>query len=326
MLLRFFKSYQSGVLTIIIIMASGLWLRQTLFPLTYPFAYSQIEMPLYHLIVYLTNHFPIFSSILSLLVSIYIGLYMIRLNTEYIFIAERTYLPAFFFILFLYSNTFLLISNPALYASLFILFACKDIIKTLKKEMFSYSFFDASFFIGIASLIYLPSLVFLPMIWLVLAFLRPFHWREWLYSILGIGTVLLILGSIYYLTDKNFNVIINAGKFYMSKEIPYRFNNLQLIFYAYSAFLLLLASIHMIRINNTTKIQARKVFMLWLLFFLVTVAMYFIPNVQAESIVLIAIPLSYLLTNYFISFNRGIMGEILLWIFLILFSVQLMIH
>jgi len=316
MFLRLFSSYRPFVLFLIIIIGCSLFFGSFSHPVVTDFSFLKYQMPLYRLIIHLLGTKIYLPLVVTMLFTILMGIYLIRLNAHYIFIPERTYLPALFFFIVAGSYASLNILNPVIFASFFILLAVNRIFSTFKTDSLCYHFFDASFIIAIASLIYFPSIFFIIILWFVLSIMRPFHWREWLYSILGISVVYGLVVALYFLLDKNIIKELIMVKSYF--EIPYHlsFSLAQLILYGVIIFIVLLASIYMMRIIPTIKIQARKSFQVWLVFFIISLLLLIIPAVQIEVLILLAIPLAFLFSYYFISFKKIWIGEIL-FVFLI---------
>src|SRR6185436_14640377 len=64
------------------------------------------------------------------------------------------------------------------------------------------SIFNIGLIMGITTLIYQPSLVFILLIWAALFIMRPFRIQEWLINLLGITTPYYFLAILLYLANQ----------------------------------------------------------------------------------------------------------------------------
>jgi hypothetical protein len=239
------------------------------------------------------------------------------MNTVHIFIATRTQMPALLYMLLcsLFAGHVILV--PALAASFLILLMLFRVFSTYKKESLSYNFLDAGILISLASLVYFPAILFYPVLLIIAYIIRPFIWREWIYTLIGLLLPYLFILVFLYLTDGDASGIITGMQqvFLDGKSaIPGRYS-LWLI--AYVGFLLLIGSFYMIRSIGNIKIHARKFFISFLWIFITSMLVYFlIPSAGTEVICFTAIPLSFLVGYYFAHCRRNSINNLLLLLFL----------
>ena len=113
---------------------------------------------------------------------------LIRLNEHFVFIKQRTDLPAILFILIASCATIVTGLHPALIAALLLLFSLNRIFKIYHAGQSIASSFDVGFLIGLASLFYLQSSLFI--LWFIwaLVILGCFRLREILAGLIGFIT------------------------------------------------------------------------------------------------------------------------------------------
>lgn len=299
MLLRFARSTQPYVLVIVMLAVGVMWF-------TVPVGGESCNVPAISIYRWLydlskSNGFLIhLTGLVSLLL---MASLVIQLNTKYLFIGQRSYLPGILFLLFSLlvhqSHNF----HPVLWAGILLLFAIDRLLGTYRYDSLSYRVFDAAFFIGLSAVFY-PSLLFLLLFCLlVLPILRPFYWREWLLVLVGMALPFYFTYALLYLLDKPesshfFSSYINLLTFHCEGLKPATTGSL-IVFY-FIIFMLLLSVFHLLRTMGSIKILARKSYYIFFLLILHLLLLYWlVPQVGREIFILIAIPVSYLMAFYF---------------------------
>ncbi len=100
--------------------------------------------------------------------------------------------PGVFYILLVSISKESLYLNPVLFANIFFLLAVVNLFKTYRIAHVSTSIFNSAFFIAIASLFYLPALLYLLPCFIALFMLRSFRVKERLQYILGAVTAIYL--------------------------------------------------------------------------------------------------------------------------------------
>jgi len=242
---------------------------------------------------------------------------LIRLNFKHIFIENRTYLPAVFFVLF--SSILVSYQNlhPVLIANLFLLFAIEKSFVIDKERNKLKRYYESGLLLGFGTIFYPNIFVFLFIIWLTMFVLRTFNWREWMTSILGLITPLAFYVSYLYLTD-NFQqkiseipqIVFNTVKQIALSEIQvYVFSALGIIM-----FFMILGGIRLVGVK---KINIRKYYWIFILFTLYVIGIFvFYPYIGYELIYVIAFPASIIFSTSFLEIRNKWIGEILFTIIL----------
>ena len=318
MFLRLFKGSQPVLIFIIPMVIGLVWLKsflQPAAPLTGP---DQWSMPVYDLIARLLGNQAFLRKGIALVLVITNALWLSRMNTKFILVKSRTYLPAVFYSLICSSVVAFHELTPALIASFLFIGALEIMFNSYEEENLSYRFFEAALLVSLASLTWSIMAFYIIPLWIILAFLRNAGWREWLFILIGFALPYVFLFTIYYLTDQdialNTQHILSNFKLQKGIEFP---DLLSIIFFGYLALLILIASLRLISTYQGMKIYARKFFMVLFVIFVSTLGIHMVLYHKAlDLIFLYAIPLSYLFTFYFIQIRSNVLGEILFTVFL----------
>jgi len=282
-------------------------------------------MPVYQVFESLFGHLPFLRKLIALALVITNALWLSRMNTKFILIKSRTYLPAILYALICGSLQAFHDLTPALIASFLLIISLEIIFDSYGEERLSYKFFEASFLVSLASLTYATMALYLVPVWIILAILRNASWREWLFTIIGFTIPYVFLYTIYYLTDQDIalnteNILSN---FKPEKGIDFP-DLLPMIYYGFLALLVFVASLRLIGTFQGMKIYIRKFFLVLFVLFLFTLGIHlFLYTKALELIFIYAIPVSYLLTFYFIQIRSKAMGEILFTVLLVLLALAL---
>ena len=325
MVLRFFKGTVPIVIFMIAIIFIAVWIPIFLSePITRSNVSYNNPMPLFGLLEYLLGTKILISNIIATAICVALVFLITRLNTTHLFIEERTFIPALIFILFTALLPQYQALNPALPASLFIVFAIKRILESYRKQGVAYNFFDAGILIGIGSLFYVNLIWFGTLILIGIFIFRNVSFEEIVLSILGLITPYIIMFGVYYLLDYNLNEIflliydnlfLKVANFSFSKPTI-----VALVF----ILIIIIFSFGQILTHRNTKIKSRKSFWLLTWLFFITVGVYFFsPSASCEIIWILGVPLSYFIANYFIFSKQKILPRMFfILFFLIILTLQ----
>ena len=291
-------------------MTVGIWLNAFLNPGDSNFYFNEHPMPLYGVLSNLVSPVSILGTLITMIIWIIHGLLLVRLNTKFFFINERTYLPATIFILFGCFIADLQSLNPVIISSIFLLLAIERLIDSYRNTNISFSSFDAGLLIGTGTLFYLNLGFFVLLIWIGLLILRPVNWREWVVPILGFCTPVFIIAAIYYLINGDLSLFIGIIR---DNLVPFKYDITQFHYYflGYLALLVVFASFQILRDIITKKIKSRKIFLIfWWIFSISVIVFFFVPWVSFEIFLFGFAPLSFLLHNYYLNIRVKWFGEL----------------
>ncbi len=319
MLLSFFKKSQLSVVILVVIISVAIWLKTFLNGLSYPFIFDTINMPLYAILVKYINQSIILSNIITFSFVMAIAFYLLHLNSKFIIIKQRTYLPALFYLLI--STAFVPIQriNPAIFATFFILLALDHIFAIYQKGNPLDNLFRAGISLGIASLIYAPAIPFYLIIFMGLLLLRSFSLREWFVAVLGIALPWGFLMLTYYWLNIDISKTFELVKSNLITDTESSIDELiPIIFTSVIGLPTLVALFYLIPSMANQKISVRKYHTLffWILF-IGAASFALIPTTSYEIAYILAIPLSFQLTNYFANARKSFWAELLFTLIII---------
>jgi hypothetical protein len=326
-MLKIFKGSQPALLIIIPVLIGLIWIKSFIQPPDIKLNYELFEMPFWHFINIHTADLAIIRGIIAFILLVINALWLTRINTNFILIKARTYLPALFFGFIGSSMVFLQDLNPALFAVTFFIPAVEKMFESYKEEELSYKYFEAALLISLSTMFYSRAALFMIIVWIALSILKTTTWKEWALTIVGFILPYIFLIFILYFSDKNIPDYISkiALNFRITRGMEF-LNLYYIIFFLFILFLIGISSLQMIRIYQGMKIYARAYYkvLFWIfLFTLIFISVFY--NQSAELIYFLAVPVSFILTFYFYSLKLNWMGEILFSLFvgMIIFVVIL---
>lgn len=314
MLLRIFKGTGPGVIFLIIIILIAVWVSAILNQRLHPrFIYESDPMPLYAFVKLMIHNSHNLGVILSFLLVSLMAFLMVNFNTTVFFIHERTFLPAFFYVLFggLFPDQQLL--NPVIPASIFLMLAIMRIMDGYHKTGTAYNYFDAGILISTGSLFYANLIWFGLLVIIGIALLRTGNAKEIVISVLGLLTPYLITFGIYYVLGKDIFALMKLiGDNLFTRSTFYPLPRLTVVALIFSGALILISLVQLMQRMNSKKIKSRKTFSLMIWTLLISIIVYFaLPSASVELVWLISIPVSYFLTHYFVFVKKKLVPEIL---------------
>lgn len=124
-----------------------------------------------------------------------------RIFQQHELISRKNQLPGLCYILAFSWAPFLIHHNYLLFALVFVLMAIQQLMQIYRQQNVLAEVFNASILIGVAAIIYVPSVTLVAAIWLSLIVLRSFNAREWFMPIAGFATVASLFFGLDFLFD-----------------------------------------------------------------------------------------------------------------------------
>lgn len=313
MFVRLFRGTGIGLFFLILISGAALWASSYLNPSSVNIASASDPMPLWDVMVSLMNHSAKTHVIVSFVLMILIALILIRFNISEFFINRRTFLPGILYILLYSLFPDHMVFNPALPAALLIIVAIWRMIKAYRQNGVAYNFFDAALLISTASLFYADAIWFLLLVFIGTMTLRSPDIREIIVSLIGALLPYTFLYAVWYLTNKDIidlNVLLINNIFDEAPEIQWSHTTIILLAVLVVNFIAGLYSVLAEMI--TKKVKSRKTFtmLLWLLAIAITVFVA-VPSASVEIMALAAIPIAFVISNYYVFARKLLIPEIL---------------
>ncbi|HEX3008471.1 MAG TPA: hypothetical protein VHO90_12745 [Bacteroidales bacterium] len=316
MLLRLFRSNGAPIIVLIPIFGLLLWLAPLLNASRIPLLSDQLTLPLYSSAFGFLFDVELVQKLFSFVLVMAIAFLLVRLNTRFIIINNRTYFPAIVYILLVSGVPDIQRLHPVLISTFVILFVIEKILDSYRYESLFYGFFTAAFMLGVGSLIYPFLIYFLITLWAGVILLRKFNWREWLFTFMGFSLPFLFAFSYYYVFFDDPLYLFEQFSVFYEKSFDFKgFSVPVYVFAGIVAFMTLLSSQFLMQAYSARKIISRRAYSLLLWLFLNTVAVFFVVDQASVELTFIAaIPLSFLLSNYWVFMKATFWGNLFLMI------------
>lgn len=124
-----------------------------------------------------------------------------RIMNEYNLLGKQSFLPALMYVTCSSLLAHFVVLTPALLCNFLVIWILDKFLSVHRNESAQAAMFDMGMIIGVGSLVYLPFVAMMLLLWVCLIIFRPFNWREWLAGIIGFGTVYFFIAVAYYWTD-----------------------------------------------------------------------------------------------------------------------------
>jgi len=258
---------------------------------------------------------PLLSGYMAFALAIVVIAMMQSLNNRYIFIPQRSTIPALLFVLIGFSFVSLQHLTPALAALPFIVLSLNSVFASYRKDYAEGDYFLAGFYVALASIIYLPALVLVLMLFVAILIMRSFSWREWVAMLVGVVLPYVFLVSYYLFFDAD--ALVALQQFDSSKviaSIPKHMNS----FFGYGFLAVLTiafayASFFMLSWSGTQKVRTNKIFLVFYSIVAIALLAYFaIPTVSKDIMLVVSLPLSYIIGVFMIFTRRTFLADALL--------------
>lgn len=318
MILQLLKNNRLPGIIFLVFLVALTWLRSFI---ALPETGQVISMPFYQLIFGAFEEKKIASLIISILIYVIIMLLIIRLNVLHFLLDDRSYMPAAFFLMIAASWPPALQLNPILTSSPFLVLALLVLIRGDKHRAEPLALFNASLILALGSLFYLKIIWLIPFLWISASVIRPLKWR----GIINPLLVLLLMGlffvTYYWVIRDDLSLLPEL----LEKHLAFSlrefsgFDTPVYLLLGYLFLMILIASVHLLGRFQFKKIMVRKLYQVLFILFIYCLLFYvFISGFRAEVLTLVAMPIAYLLSNFFQQKNTGWLHELMIWIWLIL--------
>jgi len=273
-------------------------------------------MPFYMLIFGAMHTVPVLNHLLAMLLIMLISYMLIHIGVRDQLLHQRSLMPAIFFILFTVALPAAREVSPALIGSVFYLLCFIILFEVHDKRPDTLSIFSASLLLVLGSMFYLKLIWFIPLIWISLWTLRQVTWRELLYPVAAYALLALFLFTWFWGIRDNgadFIALITENLSFDDGFQSYHFS--VYILYAYVLLLVSIASIYIAQGFQSMKTSVQTIFQVMFYMFVAGFAFFvFITRFDPTSLVFIAFPVTFVLSNYLHRKKSPWIHELALWI------------
>ncbi len=313
MILRILKS--SGPLNYLFYLIIGIlfWLKSLLVPYSYQFFNGENSSILYYPIYKITSNIPFLQVLLSLILVIFIAVLIQQINSRYALIRVRTKLPIAINIIIIGGLTFIHTLHPVLIAAIFTLLGINSLFSVFNNPEPQLGIFNAGLFIAIGSLFYFNLIVLLPAFLIAISILRrERNWREFVILIIGFIIPVLFALSYAFFTDQLNETFFNFQNNIITSVNHFKTNYPLQGFLVLLILLTLIGSIKILQQYDSRKVSTRKYYQVLFVIFLSSMFSFiFIPATSQEMLVIAVLPVTFLISNLFVSIDSGFWRELL---------------
>ncbi len=285
-------------------------------------------MPFYDLISNAISKFHWLNVLIALILVLSEAFLLNYIISENALFAKQSYLPALFYVLFMSNNNAMLTIHPLLFANLFMIFAIDQLLNAYRKDKAFAEAFNAGFLVSIASLFYFPYIVFIPVLGIAFVLLRPFIWREWIISIMGVLLPYFFVITYYFWNDC-LSAFWHKNMFYTILREQPKFNSSNSFYFTmiigWAILLLSFGSLFGGLSGGAQKSKKSIILMIWLFVFSVG-SVLLAPEINTRSFSAFAIPASVFCANYFLNIKKHWWAELLFFLFFSSIIINLLVH
>ncbi|HXC05666.1 MAG TPA: hypothetical protein VNZ86_12980 [Bacteroidia bacterium] len=228
-------------------------------------------------------------------------------------LAKKTYLPAMLYLLYNACTGDFLRLHPGSITNLFIIATCHQLFNTYRKDSARAEVFNAGLLIGLASIIYLPSLVLFLFVWITLIIYRPFIWQEYVLSLLGFLMPWMFFLVYYFWNDQLQTIGVRLIFKHIDGHLflfPVKPSYIWLYLVFGTVFLASFLAYTSSQLVMPLKSKKTFAMLVWCLITGIASA-YLAPVISLTSLSIISIPMAVLSSNLFLQIKRGWLAELL---------------
>jgi hypothetical protein len=319
MLVGFIKHNRAVSIVLLPVTLICLWAYGFIHPVV---PLSEHAAPLYKLLIAGIARYPFLLTLISFLLIFCEAILIYHIVEKNEITETKSYLSAIVYIVLMSLQPEMLSLHPIVIANLFMLLALHKLMQTYRKETAYSEAFDSGFFISLAALFYIPSLIFIFILWIGLLIIRPFIWREWVISFIGILLPWVFLVFYYFWNDKLDSLQYDA--IYYTLITPRKsFNSLAFSFSEYLQIVLLFIAAffstgRFLTDLNKSTVQSRSNLLLLLYFFILAfISIFIAPSYAISYLSFLAIPFSVFFSNFLLFAKKEWIAEILFLLLII---------
>lgn len=316
MFIQFFKNNNPASYILLPVFALVLWIPGFFLDHTIVF---QNSMPLYEMLARPFAGIPFLATILAFLLIVAEAFILNYIVNENEVLSSPSFLPALFYIVYMSNSKEKLMLHPLLFANFFMLLAIYKLVSSYRKNTAFSQAFDAGLLFSIATLFYLPSFVFLPLLGIGLFIFRPFNWREWVISFFGVLVPFAFVITYYFWYDSLDDLLFDKIFYSIFKDQPKLSYPSSFYFMTGFGWFIVALSIGKLfsRLTGVSQ-KTKKGILLFIWFFaLGIVSVIVAPEISTKYLSFLAISAAVFCANYFLRIKKQWWGESLFILLLV---------
>jgi hypothetical protein len=312
MFLRFFRSGFVTQYLAIGIIGLLLWGRAFIDPPAMPAPDGPV--PLYSLIYSLLHSMPHVAVILGFILTLSSAYLLNRLLTRNEVLLKNSSLSALIFIALMSYFPFLLTLHQVSIAALFLLMILERLYRAYSRAESPELTYVSGFMIGIASLFYLPFVVFFLFLLISFIIFRNIDWHEWVGSFIGLVTPYIFLSVYYFWFDKWMLKAHEYQRFFLISFDPAPFREPSFLILSGIVLVLLVFGLFtgLSRLSEKTiEVRKKTILLIWLIPVMI-LSIFFSASLLKYHMLISFITLSGLLSMYLLKLKNTFWQELIL--------------
>jgi hypothetical protein len=267
---------------------------------------------------YANSFSPSLSMFLAAVVVLSQALLLNYLINVHNLLGKPSFLPALMYVVISGLFTSFLVLSAPLMCNYLVIWMFGKLLQLYKDEDAKSTGYDLGMIAAIGTLIYLPFVYQVLVIWMALVVFRPFDWRDYAASIIGYATIFFFIAVFYYLHDS----LNNFHKIWLPLGTPIK--NFT-AFDKYDYFLLI--PVAMIVVLGLFRLQenffksyvlVRKAFQLLLFVFIIAALSFYVrPEFGSIHFLLCAVPIAIFFAYYFLYARKRWFYETLFFLLIV---------
>jgi hypothetical protein len=270
-------------------------------------------VPCYSLIYNLLSGTPILATVAGFFLTLVSAFLLNRLLTNNEVVAKNSSLSALILIALMSYFPFLLTLHQLSIASLILLMILERLFRSYNRSESLELTYIAGFLTGIASLFYLPFLLFFLFLWISMIIFRNNDWHEWIGSLIGLVTPFIFLSVYYFWFDKWMTKAHEYMAFFMISINPAPFHEPSFLVLSLIVFILLIFGLltSLARLSEKTiEIRKKTILLIWLIPIMI-ISVPFAAGVLKYHLFISFITLSGLLSTYLLKIKKTFWQELI---------------
>jgi hypothetical protein len=317
MFLRLFNNKSVYSVILVPLVALLFWMEPLSEPVSLIIVPGEGMMPLYTFFAKFFTGSTIWPVVTGFVLVLINALILSLLSYEFQFLQHRTFLPGILYVSIVSSFPALQTFHPAYPATFFVLLSVYFVFSTYHRKNEISSTFNASFLLSIGSLFYLPVVTLLPLIWISIFVLQKSdNWRLLVIPLIGITLPWFLLWAFLFVSGSDQTILATIVLGFKSVNNQFIFNIGFLVVTVFVFLLSVFGSINLVNSVNIRKMSTRKYFLIlyWMLG-LTLPSVFLFTSTGLGIIAVSTVPVSFLITTFFMSGKRGFWREFLFFLF-----------
>lgn len=314
MIISFFKANRPTAVFALPFISLILWVLAIYKPVL---SSAETGGPFFILLHELIDSWPIIGPLLTLF-AVILGAFLVnRLATGEEILNSSTLVTGMCYVTLMSLTPNLTGFQAPAFSNVFLLLILIKLIRSYRKDTAYSEYFDIGTFLGIAVLFYVPSIVFMPLVWIGLLMFRPFVWREWVIGMIGFCIAFLIPCTLLFLFDRG--DLLNPGTYmpehFTVPALPAQAGNMIWFSLGVGVLVFLLSIWKMFGGAMYSVLRTRKNIniLLWCSLF-GSASVFLAPVFNASTLSFLMIPGSIFFSNYLLSTRRNGWTDLLFYL------------